>query len=689
MKLYHITLLASGVSLGLGLYLGSQREDITYLGFGAGGALVGGAIAATVANSKIERLNTDIERLQKSIKELEENKNNLKSKLTTSSGDFKSASSTVQNLKSANAQLSLEVTNLKNCNHTLTTDNNQLDEQVKSLIFQVENLKQECIEQEAELNQHANDFEVKVEEEVAREVSIKVDEACKTIIKSELEDEFLRNQKAVEIMEAQQKLMEDIYHQHQGQRYQLLNSNDTYKQHFESTVDAKNKAYNELFVEKAQLEAQLNAARQVNAGELLAPDLIRDKQGKQFNVANYIANELWENYQIALKLHGVVETEAGFKAGYGYSSTANREHIAQCIDTNKEQWRDLKGIHQISSPNLPKHLPVIEVGFIIDRPPVLKDDEIYRFMERSTAFGQIIRDAQNHSKGGKPTLRIMSGTGGGKSLIGKLIIQEYCNYESDYEIRLSDPLHGSDQDYWNCPKVGTDKRTSHKAFLEFANEHKARSNKTSTNKNQKILGLFDEFDKQHSQDDKKLAAEIWTAIRHSKMRLILFGQSGEVGSTGWTWDEMNNCSMLFLGDGVATAIKHYKDIGFSIKYKNRLQRQYEQITDWFKTKNEGLDAAKQYRVALLVIGQEARFLELPPAQIEPVNNNKSWVVSTPFEKQTESIKNGQCIHSPSIDKYICPKCKAAISKDDIKKLSNGWKCPECNRKSVQAKWVKS
>ena len=683
MKPYHITLLASSVSLGLGLYLGNFHKNLANLGFAASGVFAGGAVVTSIANSKIEKLKTDLERLQNSIKGLEQGKNNLKLKLATSNDDFKSATTTLQNLKTTNTQLSVEVNNLKTINNKLTADNSQLDSQVRELISKVEKLGQQCIEQEEELNQHAADFDDRLELEINRIVPIKVDEISKTIIKKELEDEFRLNQEAVDIMEAQQKLMEDIYHRHQAQRHQLLSTNDTYKQHFESTVDAKNLAYNELLVEKAQLEAQLKAARQVNAGELLAPELIRDKQGKQFNIANYIANELWENYQIALKLHGVIETETGFKAGYGYSNTANREYIAQCIDTNREQWRDLKGIYQINQPHLPKHLPVIEVSFIIDRPPVLKDDEIYRFLERSTAFGQIIRDAQNHRKGGKPTLRIMSGTGGGKSLIGKLIILEYCNHETDYEIRLSDPLHGSEQDYWNCPKVATDKKTAHKAFLDFANEHKARSNKTSTNKNQKILGMFDEFDKQHSQDDKKLAAEIWTAIRHNKMRLILFGQSAEVGGTSWTWDDMNNCSMLFLGDGIATAIKHYKDIGFSVKYKNQLQRQYEQIKDWLKDKNQGLDAAKEYRVALLVIGQDAKFLELPPAQIEPVSNNKSWVVSTSFQNLDRDKEQVTTVDTKV--KPTCPDCGTASNTPFGK--TGRYKClnTDCSRKTFTPK----
>jgi len=694
MKNYHLALIGLSLTSTSTIFiLSGQNNLFKFLSVVSGGLSLTASVSTVISDRKLQELKQDSNKFKSLHQSKKQELDKVTSKLSNFSGELKLSKDTIKQLQETNEQISSQLNKLQN----VTKDDKQV---IKKLVAKVEQLGQQCIDQEEELNQHVADFDDRLQAEVNQIVPIKVDQACKTIIKKELEVEYRLNHQASEIMEAQQKLMEDIFHRHQAQRHQLLTTNDTYKQHFEKTVEAHNRAYNELLIEKAQLEAQLNAARQINVGELLAPELIRDKQGKQYNVANYIADELWESYQIPLKVHGVTETENGYKAGYGYSVTADREHIADCIKQNREQWRDYKGIHQINEPHLPKHFPVIEVGFIIDRPPVLKDDEIYRFLERSSAFGQIIRDAQNHRKGGKPTLRVMSGTGGGKSLVGKLIIQEYCNHESDYEIRLSDPLHGSDQDYWNCPKVATDKLSAHKAFLNFANEHKVRSNKKSLNPNQKILGLFDEFDKQHSQDDKKLAAEIWTAIRHNQMRLILLGQSSEVGGTGWTWDEMNNCSMLFLGDGVATAIKHYKDIGFSIKYKNQLQRQYEQVKEWLHSKNEGLDAAKQYRVALLIIGQDAKFLELPPAQIEPVNNGKSWVVSKPFESNnsdimsinTQNIPSTNINSSPTIEKETDkPPCKYCGSPNvkrngkHPKTRKQQYTCNDC--KQTPIKWT--
>ena len=161
MKLYH-TLLASSISLGLGLYLGNFQKNYTNLGFAVSGIFAGSAAVTSIANSKIDRLKTDLERLQNSIKDLEVNNSNLKLKLSTSNGDLKSVTATVQNLKQTNAQLSLEVNNLKGDKNTLTTTNNDLNQRVKELTVKVEKLSLQCLEQEEELNQHAKDFDEKL-----------------------------------------------------------------------------------------------------------------------------------------------------------------------------------------------------------------------------------------------------------------------------------------------------------------------------------------------------------------------------------------------------------------------------------------------------------------------------------------------------------------------------------------------
>ncbi|WP_414588994.1 transposase-like zinc-binding domain-containing protein [Scytonema sp. PCC 10023] len=312
------------------------------------------------------------------------------------------------------------------------------------------------------------------------------------------------------------------------------------------------------------------------------------------------------------------------------------------------------------------------------------DKDIYRILEPAENFGAIIRKYHNHKEGGKPTLRVMGGTGGGKSLATKVIIKSYVDSEDGWEIRLSDPMDGSEEDYWDIAKVATDDRTAKKAFAEFVREFDARSVKASLFPQQKLLGIFDEFDKQHDEDDKENAKRVWTAIRHHSMRLVLMGQSSQVGANGWQWDDMRNCTLLFVGDAVITATNKYKELGWDLKTKNRIDREYRQISEWMTAKNtdEELPPESQYRLALLVCGSVIKFLEIPKAVIGTIDNGRSWIVSKPWE-----FSNADWVEIESLVEVMtavkCPHCGSSSwkknGKDKATRTVQQYKCNDCNK----------
>jgi hypothetical protein len=125
------------------------------------------------------------------------------------------------------------------------------------------------------------------------------------------------------------------------------------------------------------------------------------------------------------------------------------------------------------------------------------------------------------------------------------------------------------------------------------------------------------------------------------MKLILIGQSSEVGKQGWTWDEMNNCSLMFIGDAIGTAIKHADDMGWSQEMKTKIPSIYAKVSEFFQGINADIPPKKQYRLALLVDGMKYDFVEIPPALEGELINNKSWLVSAPW--QSKAIKEGQNI----------------------------------------------
>jgi hypothetical protein len=265
-------------------------------------------------------------------------------------------------------------------------------------------------------------------------------------------------------------------------------------------------------------------------------------------------------------------------------------------------------------------------------------EEIRRMIEPAARFGDIVRRYHDHTQDGKPTLRVMTRTGGGKGVAVKNILHNYVNNLEGWELWLSDPQHGSTQDFWNVPKVAKSPEQASDTLETFISEFMDRKNGRSLHPNVPVIGVFDETDKTFTKPEKQGIAQIWTEIRHRDMKLILIGQSGEVGKNGWTWDEMNNCSMLFIGEAIGTAIKHADDMGWSSDMCDSIPTVYRVVSDWMNEANRSIPAKNKYRLGLLINGLRYTFVEIPPAIDGSFENQKSWLVNKPWESiNTQSV----------------------------------------------------
>jgi predicted RNA-binding Zn-ribbon protein involved in translation (DUF1610 family) len=298
---------------------------------------------------------------------------------------------------------------------------------------------------------------------------------------------------------------------------------------------------------------------------------------------------------------------------------------------------------------------------------------------RADLFGATV--AKYHiDKTGKPTLRVMSATGGGKGIAVKNLMDYYLKNVDGYEIWLSDPQDGSEEDYWDCEKAATTPTTASNLFNKFATLLRSRDAKTSTEPSTPILGVFDEFDKKHPMDDKLTASQIWTTIRHHSMRLILIGQSGEVGKNKWTWDEMMNCSLLFITDAIPTFIKHAeKDLQMNpIKLKKFVDA-YNKAKTHIDDANKDIEPENQYRLAALYCGGQTLLLEIPSAHKGLLTDGRSCLVTTPFEKANLINKSVEAAQELTVNLF-CPHCD---SPNIIKKGTNSkgrqlYSCKECS-----------
>ncbi|MEC4811889.1 MAG: hypothetical protein SAK29_01305 [Scytonema sp. PMC 1069.18] len=364
---------------------------------------------------------------------------------------------------------------------------------------------------------------------------------------------------------------------------------------------------------------------------------------------NKIADYYFNYHQFKLDCLDWEETETGVR--YIYSIRRNPGVIMRDI----EQDNALERIANIL-PTLNFTRPTVEffnqnatvtfncVFKLATKKPTPTIDDIFREcgVIRADKFCQVVSKHHIDQKNGKPTLRVMSATGGGKGIAVKNLVDYYLKHVDGYEIWLSDPQDGSSEDHWDCEKTATTPKEATELFNRYAALLRARDAKSSTDPNIPILGIFDEFDKKHDKDDKVTASQIWTTIRHHNMRMILIGQSGEVGKNYWQWDEMTNCVLLFITDAIPTFIKHAtKDLGMDADDLEKFSKRYNKAKKAIEQANEEIDTENKYRLAALYVGGKAMLLEIPEAHKGELVDAKSWIASEPFKKESSMSINTQ------------------------------------------------
>ena len=439
-----------------------------------------------------------------------------------------------------------------------------------------------------------------------------------------------------------------------------------YKQDFQEVV-------NDGLSQSQELETLQNQILSLNnkLGELSKP-LQFVGTGEAARVGNSIINYYHTKLGLCLDALDYKATELGYSLMFHLSRNNRFIDTATLNDgNNPDKIKELSG--SLNSPKFSQSERSNYVSLEVELRKVEKKtatiEDVRRLIEPSNKFGDIVsRYHQN-----KPTLRVMTRTGGGKGIAVKNLLDHYINHWENWELWLSDPQHGSFEDYWNCPKIAKNPTQAANILEQFIEEFNDRKNNESFNPDIPVMGIFDETDKTFDKEQKAGISQIWTEIRHRKMKLILIGQSSEVGKQGWTWDEMNNCGLMFIGDAIGTAIKHADDMGWSQDMKSKIPSIYAKVSEFFNSVNADIPTKNHYRLALLIDGMKYDFVEIPPALDGELTNNKSWLVSSPWQsKAIKENKDIACIHCGSLDikkngktgekqRYSCNSCSKSFS----------------------------
>ena len=612
--------IAASFLAGYGTSSYLQKNLASSIGVGVGGALFGGGATWLYLDTKLNRqrneLQSRIDGLRKKLESSKLTENTLVTEKSALQIRIEDTTKRIAQIVSESLVTEDKINSLSDANSSLRQDISDKKEELVKLKMQLENVTSQRDEfigkaefKEAELISFEQEFQNKVKEETDKN------------IKSEVEKETCRQfellEESEQILAEMDALVNAVYHRHQSQRHYTLGLTDKFLSFKEVSDTTSQKAYNDLLGVNQTLENQVDLLNKQLFNGLTHP-VYKDYglcslEGKAING---LIEWVFRHLEVPLRGLDFEQNDGVISFGVDYPKRNNPNEICKKILENNETLKHSLGIHSLDRAEYIAKYDAIVISYRHTAPTPKSDDEMFKngLLPRAL-FCDAIFKATDHTTSGKPTLRIMAATGEGKGICTKHIVEYFSNLE-EWEVWVSDPIHGSEQDFWDCPKLAKDKSQASKIYGEFAKLHTVRKDlKIDGLTPNFVLGIFDEFDKQHDDDDKELAAKIMTAIRHTKQRQILIGQTAEVGANGWKWDDMKQCSLLVLGESIGTLCKHLaKDLGWTAKKANDVKRKYEEFSDWATKKNDSnpdTPPENITRIGLLVTGGKFQFLELP------------------------------------------------------------------------------
>jgi hypothetical protein len=721
--LTRLTVVATAMLIGYSVSSGINKSGNLALSIfvGATTASFAGSVSWFICDTKLTRqgnvqqkiidgLKYDYEKLENTTNEERQKHINLVNQLIKSKDELtKELSEKQTKLLDLITEHNQEIVVMSNENYLLNGRLESEKLQVSMLTDKVEDLKEKLGEMTAQCNEFKNATEFKEQElkHFQLDFNENLEKTYQTRLKKEVDvktDElFEALDEGSQLLDAMDKLMNEVYQKHQQQREYTLGNNERF-QVLKGQSDAKNQMLvNNLQEINSDLQLRVNLLQKQIDDGLTQPILITcgsaSMQHKACgNIINDFIQYCYRQLNIPFKgLQFEIKDEV-VSFGLRYPKSQDASAIVETLKQNSKAIEKYLEVWKLVHIEYITKYDAIAVSYRVLPPTPLSDDDIYKSgLIPSRDFCDNIYKATDHTSGGKPTLRIMAATGEGKGICTKHLVN-YFSQLPNWEIWVSDPIHGSEQDFWDCEKIAKNKSQARKAYNVFSDLHATRKDlKIDGFTSKAVVGVFDEFDKQHDDDDKETAAKIMTAIRHTRQRQILIGQTAEVGSNGWTWDEMKQCSLLVLGDSIGTLCKHLvKDLGWTIKKSNEVKRQYEKFSDWAEKKNESnpdIPGENRTRIGLLVVGSRYQFLELPIPHKGIVRSGEGIIRSSfdttgSINTQTETFTNN--IPHPNndsvnlIDKpeITCTHCQSTNFKRNRRvaneKLFN-YSCKSCKK----------
>lgn len=605
--------LCAGIILASGGFTGGWGRNLSLMGLGA---LPVGFIAHLVVDTRAARkVNEAEDLLNNSRNELAEIKrlySACEKNLTKSIDELKTQ-------KQQNTQVSSELEKLQRIGVVIQRDRDtalakveQLQKAVSALNTRVEQLQQSDEEWK-------RDFETLVDEKAHQ----LFDEAKSKEIQKIFDEHDEITREAMALFRELQQWGVKVAHGHESKREIIKSMAAGYNSTLDELNGSVNKERESLLEQIELLNERVAILQRQLTGDLTEPQYGDFGFNDSGSVANAIANWLWANRKIALKVTGFDESQNGVAtAGYMYSRSIAPEQLIRVIDqSSKEMCRTL-GIYAIQSAKKLAITDCITVEFRRNRPTRKSDKgSLYRSKE----------DFINYILSQPVRLRIVGEPGSGKSptslvLMSHLLkrgflngntpngrklphtIIEFCNPLSGVSVKNSDDLDFCLR--WSDAKSG---------FKGLADEYKFRKSEENANYKNSVgcVWVCDEFDiavEQVGSDGAKQFKQVLKDGGHINLGVLIMGQSGMVSTTkGLSIDDQKMLTNIYIDPvSIRTFLTQYGDRFYSQTAVAKALATLEQLELEIEEQNEIVcDTAREFRVAMVVADRSPVFYQLP------------------------------------------------------------------------------
>jgi hypothetical protein len=526
-------------------------------------------------------------------------------------------------------QLSELQTSLKKCKEILITCESercetasQIDFWTKTVVRLEGELRTSNI-RVAELEGEVETMEANFEACVGEEVDKRFQEAKRNEIERIFQEHDFITSEAMRLFRQLQGWGHKVAASHQQKRELITSLAQSYNQNIDNLNTSVDKEREQYLLQIEILRERVAQLQHELAGDLVEPSYLECGFDESGRIANALANWLWVNRKIPLKVTGFEQHADGtLVAGFTYSRSMPVQAILKTIEGDSPTIARNLGLYAIEKAIKLQVTDCLVIKVRRDRPARKTDKgSLYRSKEEFVKFilGQPIR------------LRVIGEPGAGKTPSVAVLLSHilkrgflsantpngqklpYCVVESCNPLAGISVKNGDELDFslkWNDGKAG---------FKGLVQEYRFRKNPANAEYKNQVgyLWVADEVDNTMAELTKDEAKPFKDALKdggHVNIGVIVMGQSANVStSKGLSIDDQKMMTNIYIDPvSIRTFLTQYGERFYSKRAVEKALATLEELEIEIEEQNEIIcDTAREFRIGMVTANRSPVFYQLP------------------------------------------------------------------------------